>query len=95
MAQGMIPGAIMVSTSATNAFFGGVRRPAARKKRARKRAITRSPSKRTVSRANGPARKKRVARRAPSTAAPARMVKGSAAAKRHMARLRGMQKKAR
>lgn len=92
MAQGLIPGAIMQGTAASAQFFTGASKKK-RKKRTRKRAITRSPSKRRVTRRTGQGPRRPAKKRAARKKTPARLVKGSPAAKRHMAKLRRMQKR--
>ena len=64
-------------TPAVQALLPGRRRKTTRKKRAKKR----------------PARRRTARRRTARKKKPARLVKGSAAAKRHMAKLRRMQKR--
>lgn len=74
-------------TQATQALFANAIKPARRKKRAtRKKVAKRRPKKRAPAR-----RKKRATRK--RSGKPAHMVKGSLAAKRHMAKLRRMRKK--
>jgi hypothetical protein len=70
-------------TPATQALFSG----AVKKKATRKR--------RKVARKKAPTRRRKVAKKARRAAGAKRLVKGSAAAKRHMARLRAMRKKKR
>jgi len=68
-----------------------------RRKKARK-TVSRPSSKRRRPRASGPGRRRAPARkpslrRKPTRKKPQRLVKGSAAAKRHMAKLRRMRKR--
>lgn len=90
---GIIPnmGDVTNATRVQLAQIGGAARPARRRKKAATSKRKRAPAKRT--RSTGTRRRKTTGAKRRTSRRPAHMVKGSAAAKRHMAKLRRMRRK--